>query len=90
VTAELTKYAANAFLATKISFINEFANLCEEIGADVHDIARGIGLDRRIGRSSCTRARLRRLVLPEGHALDRAVRAREPAARSRSSTRSST
>jgi UDPglucose 6-dehydrogenase len=49
VTAELTKYAANAFLATKISFINEFANLCEEIGADVHDIARGIGLDRRIG-----------------------------------------
>jgi UDPglucose 6-dehydrogenase len=50
VTAELTKYAANAFLATKISFINEFANLCEEIGADVHDIARGIGLDRRIGQ----------------------------------------
>ena len=49
VTAELTKYAANAFLATKISFINEFANLCEHIGADVHDIARGIGLDRRIG-----------------------------------------
>ena len=50
VTAELTKYAANAFLATKISFINEFANLCEELGADVHDIARGIGLDRRIGQ----------------------------------------
>jgi UDPglucose 6-dehydrogenase len=50
VTAELTKYAANAFLATKISFINEVANLCEEIGADVHDIARGIGLDRRIGQ----------------------------------------
>jgi UDPglucose 6-dehydrogenase len=50
VTAELTKYAANAFLATKISFINEFANLCEEIGADVHDISRGIGLDRRIGQ----------------------------------------
>jgi len=49
VTAELTKYAANAFLAAKISFINEFANLCEDIGADVHDIARGIGLDRRIG-----------------------------------------
>jgi UDPglucose 6-dehydrogenase len=49
VTAELTKYAANAFLAAKISFINEFANLCEQIGADVHDIARGIGLDRRIG-----------------------------------------
>jgi UDPglucose 6-dehydrogenase len=49
VTAELTKYAANAFLATKISFINEFANLCEEVGADVHHISRGIGLDRRIG-----------------------------------------
>jgi UDPglucose 6-dehydrogenase len=50
ITAELTKYAANAFLATKISFINEFANLCEALGADVHDIARGIGLDRRIGQ----------------------------------------
>jgi UDPglucose 6-dehydrogenase len=50
VTAELTKYAANAFLATKVSFINEFANLCEAIGADVHDIARSIGLDQRIGR----------------------------------------
>ena len=48
-TAELTKYAANAFLATKISFINEIANLCEKVGADVHSIARGIGLDRQIG-----------------------------------------
>ena len=48
-TAELTKYAANAFLATKISFINEMANLCERIGGDVHAIARGIGLDKRIG-----------------------------------------
>lgn len=48
-TSELTKYAANAFLATKISFINEIANLCERIGGDVHAIARGIGLDRRIG-----------------------------------------
>jgi UDPglucose 6-dehydrogenase len=48
-TAELTKYAANAFLATKISFINEVANLCEKVGADVQAIARGIGLDRRIG-----------------------------------------
>jgi UDPglucose 6-dehydrogenase len=48
-TAELTKYAANSFLATKISFINEVANLCEEVGADVHAIARGMGLDRRIG-----------------------------------------
>jgi UDPglucose 6-dehydrogenase len=49
-TAELIKYAANAFLATKISFINEIANLCEEIGADVQDLARGMGLDGRIGR----------------------------------------
>jgi len=48
-TAELTKYAANAFLATKISFINEMANLCERIGGDVHAIAKGIGLDKRIG-----------------------------------------
>src|SRR5258706_1882149 len=47
--AELTKYAANAFLATKISFINEIANLCESIGCDVHDVARAIGMDRRIG-----------------------------------------
>ncbi|MEB2346708.1 MAG: nucleotide sugar dehydrogenase, partial [Deltaproteobacteria bacterium] len=48
-SAELTKYAANAFLATKISFINEMANYCERIGGDVHAIARGIGLDKRIG-----------------------------------------
>ena len=49
-TAELTKYAANAFLATKISFINEIANLCEKVGGDVQGIARGIGLDGRIGK----------------------------------------
>ncbi len=49
-TAELTKYAANAFLATKITFINEIADLCEKVGADVQDVARGIGLDNRIGR----------------------------------------
>jgi UDPglucose 6-dehydrogenase len=49
-TAELTKYAANAFLATKITFINEIANLCEAVGADVQDVSRGIGLDNRIGR----------------------------------------
>ena len=48
-TAELTKYAANAFLATKITFINEIADLCEKVGADVQDVARGIGLDNRIG-----------------------------------------
>ncbi|MEO7971030.1 MAG: UDP-glucose/GDP-mannose dehydrogenase family protein, partial [bacterium] len=47
--AELTKYAANAFLATKISFINEIASMCESIGCDVHDVARAIGMDRRIG-----------------------------------------
>ncbi len=48
-TAELTKYAANAFLAVKISFINEIADLCEAVGADVQEVARGIGLDNRIG-----------------------------------------
>jgi UDPglucose 6-dehydrogenase len=48
--AELIKYAANAFLAMKVTFINEMADLCERIGADVHDVARGIGLDGRIGR----------------------------------------
>ncbi len=49
-TAELIKYAANAFLATKITFINEIADLCEALGSDVQDVARGIGLDGRIGR----------------------------------------
>ena len=48
-TAELTKYAANAFLATKITFINEIADLCEAVGADVQEVSRGIGLDNRIG-----------------------------------------
>src|SRR5215470_14955330 len=48
-TAELIKYAANAFLATKITFINEIAELCEKVGADVQEVARGIGLDNRIG-----------------------------------------
>ncbi|MEM8799990.1 MAG: UDP-glucose/GDP-mannose dehydrogenase family protein [Pseudomonadota bacterium] len=48
-TSELIKYAANAFLATKISFINEVADLCEAVGADVQDVAKGIGLDNRIG-----------------------------------------
>jgi len=50
VSAEMIKYASNAFLATKISFINEIANLCESVGADVHEVARGMGLDNRIGR----------------------------------------
>lgn len=49
-TSELIKYAGNTFLATKITFINEIANLCEQVGADVHDVAKGIGLDGRIGR----------------------------------------
>ncbi len=48
-SAEMIKYAANAFLATKISFINEIANICERVGADVREVARGIGLDARIG-----------------------------------------
>ena len=50
-SAEMIKLASNAFLATKISFINEIANVCEEVGADVGEVARGMGLDRRIGPS---------------------------------------
>ena len=49
-TSELIKYAANTFLAAKITFINEVADLCEKVGADVHDVAKGIGLDNRIGK----------------------------------------
>jgi UDPglucose 6-dehydrogenase len=50
-SAEMIKYASNAFLATKISFINEIANLCEAVGADVHDVSRGMGKDKRIGEA---------------------------------------
>jgi len=50
-TAEMIKYASNAFLATRISFINEIANICEELGADVREVANGMGLDKRIGRT---------------------------------------
>jgi UDPglucose 6-dehydrogenase len=50
-SAEMVKYASNAFLATKISFINEIANVCEEVGADVEVVASGMGLDSRIGKS---------------------------------------
>ena len=68
-TAELTKYAANAFLAMKVTFINEMADLCEKVGADVHDVARGIGLDGRIGRKFLHPGPgYRRLLLPQGHA----------------------
>ena len=68
-TAELIKYAANAFLATKITFINEIADLCEKVGADVQEVARGIGLDNRIGAEvPACRPRLWRLLLPQGHA----------------------
>jgi UDPglucose 6-dehydrogenase len=47
--ADLVKYASNVFLATKISFINEIANLCEQVGADVHAVVKGMGMDKRIG-----------------------------------------
>ena len=66
-TAEMIKYASNAFLATKISFINEIANICEALGADVKEVARGMGYDPRIGAAlPGGRPRLRRLVLPQG------------------------
>jgi UDPglucose 6-dehydrogenase len=66
--AELTKYAANAFLATKVSFINEIANLCDKIGCDVHDVARAIGMDKRIGSKFLTSGpRFRWFVFSERH-----------------------
>jgi UDPglucose 6-dehydrogenase len=63
-SAEMTKYAANAMLAARISLINEIANLCEALGSDVEDVRRGVGLDRRIGPGlPLPGCRLRRLVL---------------------------
>ena len=68
-SAEMTKYAANAMLATKISFINEMANLCERLGADINDVRRGIGHDARIGfQFLFPGAGLRRQLLPQGRA----------------------
>jgi UDPglucose 6-dehydrogenase len=52
-TEEMIKYASNAFLATKISFINEIANICEAFGADVKEVAAGMGYDKRIGATRC-------------------------------------
>ena len=68
-TSELIKYAANAFLATKITFINEIADLCEKVGANVQEVAHGIGLDKRIGvEIPPCRSWLWRLMLSEGYA----------------------
>jgi UDPglucose 6-dehydrogenase len=66
-TAELTKHAANVFLSTKISFINMMADVCEEVGADVTQVALGMGLDPRIGRKFLKRWHwFRRLLFPQG------------------------
>ena len=65
-TAEMIKYASNAYLATKISFINEIANMCEEMGADVREVSRGMGYDKRIGtRFHGCRPGLGRQLLPQ-------------------------
>ena len=67
-SAEMIKYASNAFLATKISFVNAIANLCEAVDADVREVALGMGYDQRIGFEFLHPGPgLRRLVLPEGH-----------------------
>ena len=87
-SAEMIKYASNAFLATKISFINAIANLCEAVDADVREVAIGMGYDARIGFQFLHPGPgLRRLVLPEGRRRAAAHRARSrlrlPAARRR-------
>ena len=93
-TAELTKYAANAFLAIKISFINEIADLCEAVDADVQDVARGIGLDNRIGAKFLHAGPgLWRQLLSQGHAgaaADRRAGGRRAADRRARRSRSTT
>ena len=88
-SAEMVKLASNAFLATKISFINEIANVCEETGADVVDVAEGMGLDRGSGRSSCAPGSATGLVFPEGRLRAQAARRRTRATTSSSSRPSS-
>ena len=80
-SSEMIKYAANVFLAMKVTFINEIADLCERVDADVLDVSHGIGLDERIGRRFLNPGPgLRRLVLPQGYAsADQARRRRESA-----------
>ena len=74
-SAEMIKLAANAFLTTRISFINEIANVCELVGADVNEVAHGVGLDHRLGPHFLRgRRRVRRLLLPEGHHCAEAAR----------------
>ena len=93
-SAELIKYAANAFLATKITFINEIADLCEKVGADVQHVARGMGLDNRIGSKFLhAGAGYGGSCFPEGHAgadQDRTGPRRRRCASSRRSRRSTT
>ena len=77
-SAEMTKYVANCMLATKISFINEMANLCDLVDADINEVRKGIGHDRRIGFCvSVPRCRLRRQLLPKRCASARVCRQRE-------------
>ena len=75
VSSELIKYAANTFLATKVSFINEMADICERVGGNIVDVSRGMGSDKRIGHAFLKPGPgLWRLLLPEGHAGDGAYR----------------